>query len=215
MIAINFKLLRNKMLTERFKDAFNFAFQLHKDQYRKSSKIPYISHLMEVCSICLASGATEDEAISALLHDSLEDQASNFGGTHKLKDEIKKRFGQNVLEIIEGCTEIGSDMSPKLSKLPWKQRKEMYLAHIALTNESVQLVAMADKLHNISSILFDFTEEKEKVWEKFNASKGESLWFYKSFINIFRDKNKNEELSLRLRKLFTKLNSAVLDLERI
>ncbi len=39
------------MLTERFDEAFRFAHRLHRDQTRKGTPIPYISHLMTVAAL--------------------------------------------------------------------------------------------------------------------------------------------------------------------
>ena len=57
------------MLTERYADALQLAWRLHDGQVRKGTSIPYISHLLGVSSLALEHGATEDEAIAALLHD--------------------------------------------------------------------------------------------------------------------------------------------------
>lgn len=58
-------------LSERFIEALVFASQLHANQTRKGSGVPYIAHLMGVASIALEHGANEDEAIAALLHDAI------------------------------------------------------------------------------------------------------------------------------------------------
>jgi (p)ppGpp synthase/HD superfamily hydrolase len=42
-------------------------------------------------------GATEDQAIAALLHDAVEDQ----GGKPTLA-EIRRRFGNQVADIVDG-----------------------------------------------------------------------------------------------------------------
>ena len=62
------------MLSLHFTQALVYAAELHADQVRKGSKVPYISHLLGVASIALEYGADEDEAIAALLHDAIEDQ---------------------------------------------------------------------------------------------------------------------------------------------
>ncbi len=51
-------------LSHRFETALGFAFRLHKNQYRKQSKIPYISHLLAVTSIVLDNDGTENQAIA-------------------------------------------------------------------------------------------------------------------------------------------------------
>ena len=58
----------------RFSEALSFTAELHATQIRKGAGIPYISHLMAASSIALEHGASEDEAIAALLHDAVEDQ---------------------------------------------------------------------------------------------------------------------------------------------
>ena len=62
-------------LTWRFDVALQFASGLHHDQARKGGSVPYIAHLMGVCALVLEAGGDEDQAIAALLHDSVEDQA--------------------------------------------------------------------------------------------------------------------------------------------
>src|SRR3712207_4154855 len=60
--------------TKRFEDALLYAPRLHRDQTRKGTGIPYVTHLLAVAAIVGENGGTEDEVISALLHDAVEDQ---------------------------------------------------------------------------------------------------------------------------------------------
>lgn len=59
--------------TPRFLDALSYAVQLHGEDVRKGTTIPYVAHLLNVCSLVFVDGGSEDEAIAALLHDALED----------------------------------------------------------------------------------------------------------------------------------------------
>ena len=52
------------MLTNRFAEAFRFAHELHRNQQRKGTSIPYISHLMAVAGLVLEHGGTEDQALA-------------------------------------------------------------------------------------------------------------------------------------------------------
>ena len=61
-------------LTDRFDDALVYASRLHREQTRKGSDIPYVAHLLAVCSLVIEHGGSEDQAIAALLHDAAEDQ---------------------------------------------------------------------------------------------------------------------------------------------
>src|SRR6185369_9283080 len=87
-------------LSERFVAGFNYAAQLHRDQARKGTGIPYFSHVMAVASLVMEAGGNEDEAIAGLLHDGPED----CGGRPVL-EAIRTRFGSNVANIVEGCTD--------------------------------------------------------------------------------------------------------------
>jgi len=164
------------MLSERFTNALIFATQLHAKQTRKGGKIPYIAHLLGVASIALENGANEDEAIAALLHDAIEDQ-----GGAATREEIRRRFGDTVTEIVDGCTEIDG-----IPKPPWRQRKEAYIAHIPTASASVRLVSACDKLHNVRSILNDYRLLGDAVWNRFQGCKDGTLWYYRSLIEAFR-----------------------------
>ncbi len=54
---------------ERFEEALLYAARLHRDQERKGTDTPYITHLLAVTAIVGENGGTEDEVIAALLHD--------------------------------------------------------------------------------------------------------------------------------------------------
>ena len=133
------------MLTQRYADALQLAWKLHDGHVRKGTAISYVSHLLAVSSIALEHGATEDEAIAALLHDAVEDA----GGKPTL-DMIQARFGQAVADVVDGCTDAYEEPKPL-----WRPRKEAYLAHLATASPSVRLVSNSDKLHNARSILSD------------------------------------------------------------
>jgi len=164
------------ILSTRFTDALTFATQLHAHQTRKGSEVPYVAHLLAVASLVLEYGANEDEAIAALLHDAIEDQ-----GGAATREEIRRRFGDTVTEIVDGCTD--SDATPKP---PWYPRKEAYIAHIPTASASVRLVSAADKLHNARSILNDYRLLGDTVWERFKGGKNGTLWYYRSLVEAFR-----------------------------
>jgi (p)ppGpp synthase/HD superfamily hydrolase len=63
------------ILDERFDSALEFAARTHRVQTRKGSEVPYIGHLLGVCSLVIEDGGSEDKATAALLHDAVEDQA--------------------------------------------------------------------------------------------------------------------------------------------
>ncbi len=60
-------------LGPKFEEALALALRVHGDDTRKGKTTPYVSHLLGVSSLVLMDGGSEDEAIAALLHDTLED----------------------------------------------------------------------------------------------------------------------------------------------
>jgi (p)ppGpp synthase/HD superfamily hydrolase len=157
-----------------------FASGLHHQQARKGVRIPYIAHLMSVCALVFEAGGDEDQAIAALLHDAVEDQ----GGLPTL-DTIRHLFGDRVADAVESCSD--STVSDPAKKLPWRERKEKYLAHLRSTkNKDVLLVAVADRVHNARAILSDYRELGEKLWQRFNAPKENQLWFYGRLVETFQ-----------------------------
>ena len=163
-------------LSTRFEDALTFATRLHADQARKGTTIPYISHLLAVTSIVLEQGGNEDEAIAALLHDAIEDQ-----GGASTREEIRRRFGETVVEIVNGCTD--AEVVPKP---PWRRRKEAYIAHLRDAPASVRLVSAADKLHNARAILADYRSVGESLWKRFHGGKTGTLWYYRTLVDVLR-----------------------------
>jgi (p)ppGpp synthase/HD superfamily hydrolase len=188
------KKLRSVKLGPRFLQAFEFAAEKHKGQTRKASTIPYIAHLMGVASLVLEFGGDEDLAIAALLHDVVED----CGGKPMLK-EVRRRFGARVAKAVDGCTD-----AYEIPKPPWRERKENYIRHLRTADAGTRLVSAADKLNNVRSILADYREVGEAIWDRFNGGREGTLWYYRTLLDEFQRTKTNRlvrELELAARKL--------------
>jgi len=81
--------------------------ELHHDQCRKGTTIPYITHLWSVAAIVGEHGGTEEQVIAALLHDAIEDQGDKI-----TVENIRERFGQRVAEIVKDCSDADTIPSP-------------------------------------------------------------------------------------------------------
>ena len=185
------------VLTQRFEDALAYAAHLHSQQVRKASNVPYIAHLMGVTSLVLDYGGDEDEAVAALLHDAVEDQ-----GGQAQRAEIARRFGERVAVIVDDCSDTNV-----IPKPPWRARKEAYLAHLPTVSDSARLVSAADKLHNVRSILLDFRQVGETVWERFNGGREGTLWYYRALTDTYK--------RLGAMPLVAELDRAVTELEAL
>jgi (p)ppGpp synthase/HD superfamily hydrolase len=160
-------------MSPRFESALVYACQVHRGQTRKGTGISYIAHILGVTAIAMEYGADEDEAIGALLHDTAED-----GGGEARLAEIRARFGDAVGDIVFGCSD--SLVEHPEDKLPWRERKENYLAHLEGASDPVSLVSAADKLHNVRAITRDLREHGDEVWERFQGKRHGTLWYYEA-----------------------------------
>ena len=166
-------------LPPRFEEALVFAARLHGGDVRKGTTIPYVSHVLGVASIALEHGANEDEAIAALLHDTVEDAKAE---SESVRTEIRRRFGAAVLEIVDGCTDARTRPKP-----PFRERKERYIAGLRGASPSTHLVSASDKLHNARAILRDYRVMGEALWARFNGGRSGTLWYYRALADTFRE----------------------------
>ena len=184
-------------LSSQFEQALIYAANVHATQVRKGTSIPYMAHLLGVCSIALEYGANETEAIAALLHDAVEDQ----GGLGRL-DDIRARFGSDVAEIVMGCTD-----SFQTPKLPWEERKRAYLAHLPNASRPILLVSASDKLYNAQATLRDLYRVGNEIWKRFNVPREKTLWYYRALVNIY--------LQVGPARLNDELGRVVAEMERV
>ena len=186
------------MLTERIAKALALAVEVHDGQKRKGTEIPYVAHPMGVASIALDYGATEDQAIAALLHDVLEDGGPQFVSV------IRERFGEAVLAIVEGCTDGVPDAQGR--KADWKERKLHYLDHLETAADEIILVSGADKLHNARAIVSDLQSVGPTVFNRFSAGRDGTLWYYRQLAKIF---------SRRRAPMAKQLDATVTEMEKL
>ena len=123
----------------RIREAFRFAAEAHKEQFRASGE-PYISHPLAVAEIVIEMELDADSVISALLHDTVEDTPVTY-------EDIKARFGVTVADIVDGMT--------KLARIPYTSKAEQEMENlrkmlIAMARDiRVILIKLADRLHNV------------------------------------------------------------------
>ena len=184
-------------LTQKFSRALSYASRLHVGKLRKKTRIPDIGHVLGVTAIALEYGANETEAIAALLHDAAEDA----GGRKRLND-IRRKFGPAVAKIVNGCTDTYEEPKP-----PWLERKKEYVRHVRNAPVSTKLVSAADKLQNVRSLLRNYCDEGEKLWQRYSGGKQGALWYYRALVNAFTGK--------RIRRLVRDLDLAVTELEAL
>lgn len=183
-------------LGDRFVDALGYAAEVHAGQLRGGDGQPYIAHLLRVAGLVIQEGGSEDEAIAALLHDAVEDQ----GGLERLED-IRKRYGHAVADIVDECTDSYGKPKP-----PWRQRKEQYLAELKRASPGGLLVSVADKLDNVRTMLRGHRIYGEEIWERSGKTPDDVRWYYGALASRLAE--------LRSGPLADELASTVAALER-
>ena len=200
-------------LTARFADALRVAAEIHGNQRRKGTDLPYIGHLMAVCALVIQAGGDQEETIAALLHDALED-------TDFPAEEIRARFGERVLEIVRGCSDGLSEAepgaepaaSPDRGRHNWRERKTRYQHHLRTADSSVLKVSCADKIDNTRALTIDVRRLGDALWKRFNRGRDDQLWNYRTLAGIFAERR--EELGPEAAWLADELGRQVEELER-
>jgi (p)ppGpp synthase/HD superfamily hydrolase len=185
------------MLTERFNGAVLVCANLHRQQYRKGTSIPYLGHLLAVAALVIEDGGSEDEAIAALLHDSVEDQGNQYpGGREALRLAIHDKFGPQVAAIVDACTDDdglakGIAETPAEERKLWLERKRTYIESIAHKTAEALRVTTADKVHNVESILDAHRIHGQEVWKRFRTkSRQDQVDVYRGLYEAIDARNK-------------------------
>jgi len=152
-------------------EAIQVAAVAHGDQKRKGTNIPYITHPFMVAMILSQAGYSENVIVAGVLHDTIED-------TDLTLDYISNRFNTRIADIVEGCSE------EQHGTLPWKARKQHTIEYLKTASCEVRAVACADKLHNVRSMVADYQEQGELLWDRFNAGRDEQEWYYRGLVLV-------------------------------
>lgn len=177
------------MLSDRFTKAVEYAREAHASQTRKGTSIPYLAHLLGVASLVLDYGGDEDQAIAALLHDTIEDQGTHHEGL------IRGQFGGRVADIVLACTDGTQEgkaaaLSPEEKRADWLQRKQRYLEHLVHASGDALLVSGCDKLHNARAIVADLQRPDvgAVVFDRFTGKRDGTLWYYRELTRAFTER---------------------------
>jgi len=167
-------------------NALKLAARLHNGQYRKDdAKTPYIVHPVAVMCILTRYSNDEDLLIAALLHDILEDVELPY---QEKIDLIEKEFGQRILKIIQSVSEKKDPLQKTDEKSTWLERKTQYIERLKNDTKEALFVCAADKIHNLRSMIADYQIEGSKIWDKFNSSTDQMIWFYEEIAKIISEK---------------------------
>ena len=185
--------------TTRLDNALKLSTTLHQGQCRKDAEgTPYSMHPVAV--MCIAGEYTDDEdvLVAALLHDVLEDVELPYEEKEVL---IRDNFGERVLTIVRSVSEEKDPMEHSDAKETWRERKLAYLKGLEEDGDEARIVCAADKIHNLMSMLSSYEKEGSVLWERFNSSADDRVWFYEEVLAMLRRHTDNpivDELERRV-----------------
>lgn len=126
----------------KIRAAAEFGAEAHHGQRRKTGE-PYIAHPLAAAKILASLRVDADTIVAAILHDVIED-------TQIVKEELAKRFGDNVAEIVDGVTKLDQIRFKSREEAQAESFRKMLLAMVR--DLRVILVKLADRLHNMRTI---------------------------------------------------------------
>lgn len=191
------------MISGKVNLALKVASKAHRDQTRKGTDIPYIAHPVAVAMIISEYTTDENTIVAGILHDILEDVES----TVYSETDMRNDFGDEIVKIVK---DVSEDKTAGEPEKPWIERKKGYLAHLdSVEDERSLIVSAADKIHNLTDILEEYERVGDSIWQKFNASKDDELWFYSEFLKIIEKKQIPEQMKIDLASLINRLKDLV------
>ena len=167
-------------MTEKLKEAIIFATEKHFGDYRKFTKVPYITHPMEALAITAEMTEDEDTLIAAVLHDTVEDTDATI-------EEIRDRFGDRVAFLV-GC-----ETEKKRKDLPaadtWELRKQETIEELSRVSDvEAKKIALGDKLSNVRAMTRDYRTVGDRLWARFNQHDPEKQgWYYRGMANAMKE----------------------------
>ncbi|MGI9245395.1 MAG: RelA/SpoT family protein [Steroidobacteraceae bacterium] len=127
---------------ERVQEAYDFAFQAHDGQRRRSGE-PYITHPVAVADLLADLRLDSQTLIAAILHDVMED-------TPNTKEEITARFGREVAELVDGVSKLDQIQFRSRAEAQAESFRKMLLAMVR--DIRVIMVKLADRTHNMRTL---------------------------------------------------------------
>ncbi len=138
------------------KKAYVYSAKVHQGQIRKSGE-PYLIHPLEVAGLLADLKLDEATIVAGLLHDTIEDTLAK-------PDEIKELFGQEVLELVEGVTKLGTFQSSHTVSVEEKQAENFRKMLVAMAKDiRVILIKLADRTHNMRTLEHMKPESQQRI----------------------------------------------------
>jgi len=133
--------------------AYELAEAAHRGQVRLSGE-PFIIHPLEVAITLAALKLDTDTIVAALLHDTVEDTTITL-------EKLKRDFNENIALLVDGVTKISSLKKKSKHTEQAQNLRKMLMATVK--DVRVILIKLADKLHNMRTIMFQPPAKQRQV----------------------------------------------------
>lgn len=159
--------------------AARIAVDAHRTQLRKSDGSPYIVHPFMCATMLTRHHFREEVVAAALVHDVLED-------TEVTEMTLREILGDEVVDIVKCVTE-DQTMNWRAMEGGWEMVKQRYIDTVRSAPSDAKAVSIADKIHNMQSLLATYAEQGPRTWSHFNRGKEAKLWFEESVLAMFKE----------------------------
>lgn len=169
---------------ELIQKAYDFAYEHHKGQFRKSGE-PYVIHVIQVANTLALMHCGPKTIAAGLLHDTVEDCQ---GVT---TDTITELFGQEIATLVDAVTKIGAIKFNNEEEYLASNHRKLFIA--MAKDIRVILIKLADRLHNMRTLQYMRPEKQKKIAR-------ETLSVYAPIahrLGISEIKNELEDLSFK------------------
>ncbi len=149
---------------ELVEEAYHLARDAHGNQMRQSGQ-PYITHPLSVAKILADLGMDHASVAAALLHDTIEDTDVTY-------DDIKRKFGEEIAELVDGVTKIGQVPITKDGQTPAivrtnreeEQAENIRKMLLAMSRDiRVIIIKLADRLHNMRTLMYKSEQKRRDI----------------------------------------------------
>lgn len=138
------------------------AYTAHRAQTRKDDQSPYFIHPCMVALKLTSYHCSEEVIAAGYVHDVLEDTAFP-------EALLEQLLGSKIVQLVKSVSENKT--------LPWEERKQNYIDAVARASEAVKCLSVADKIHNLQSLLSAYAKDGSEVWKVFNRGREQKCWF--------------------------------------
>jgi (p)ppGpp synthase/HD superfamily hydrolase len=153
--------------------ALRLAAVAHAGQQRKGAPVPYFTHAAGVALILARSGFGDERLLAAaILHDVVED-------TELSEEQLRQQFPDVVVALVMAVSERKTDGHGL--KRPWDERKREQLGQIGQAAPAARAIALADKLHNLETMLLDLST-RGICFSAFHAPPERVVWYHEQMV---------------------------------